>query len=53
MNRPSQSDGNWGWRYRPGALAREVAEKLALLVEVSDRQPVPVTHAHEAGEFAA
>src|SRR4051812_22948207 len=37
MNVPSQSDGNWRWRYLPGALAAEFAEKLATLSEISDR----------------
>jgi 4-alpha-glucanotransferase len=37
MNVPSQSDGNWGWRYLPGALVPEFAQKLATLSEISDR----------------
>jgi len=37
MNVPSQSDGSWAWRLRPGALTAELAEKLATLVEVTDR----------------
>jgi 4-alpha-glucanotransferase len=53
MNRPSHSMGNWGWRYRQGALTGELADKLAALVEVTDRAPVAVTHAQPAGEFAA
>ncbi len=39
MNVPSQSGGNWSWRYHPGMLTAKVAEKLALLTEVSDRLP--------------
>jgi 4-alpha-glucanotransferase len=37
MNVPSRADGNWTWRYRPGTLTKELAERLATLVEVSDR----------------
>ena len=37
MNVPSQSDGNWIWRYLPGALVPEFAQKLATLSEISDR----------------
>ena len=39
MNTPSTPEGNWSWRLAPGALAREDAEKLAALVEVTDRLP--------------
>jgi 4-alpha-glucanotransferase len=39
MNTPSRSDGNWGWRLRPGDLVSELAEKLAALSVVSDRMP--------------
>lgn len=39
MNTPSRSDGNWGWRFSPGALTDEVAEKIAALAWVSDRGP--------------
>ena len=37
MNIPSRIDGNWGWRLRGGQLTPELAEKLAMLVEVTDR----------------
>jgi 4-alpha-glucanotransferase len=37
MNKPSSAEGNWGWRYKRGALSRQLAEKLAAIVEVSDR----------------
>lgn len=39
MNVPSQSSGNWSWRYAPDALTPELARKLAVLTEVSDRIP--------------
>jgi 4-alpha-glucanotransferase len=38
MNVPSRSDGNWTWRYLPGVLQPELAQKLATLAEVTDRQ---------------
>lgn len=37
MNVPSQTVGNWSWRLRPGALTPELAAKLAVLVELTDR----------------
>ncbi len=39
MNIPSQPNGNWAWRYAPGALKQELAQKLATLAEVTDRLP--------------
>ena len=49
MNTPSTINGNFLWRYQPGSLAGELAEKLAALAEVSDRFPaaVPVPHGEE------
>ena len=37
MNVPSRRDDNWAWRYRPGDLKTEYAERLARLSVVSDR----------------
>ncbi len=37
MNIPSHPDGNWGWRFQPGVLTPDLAEKLATLTVVSDR----------------
>lgn len=37
MNTPAQSHGNWAWRYEPNALQQWIAEKLAELTTVSDR----------------
>jgi 4-alpha-glucanotransferase len=37
MNVPSKTAGNWSWRLSPGALTAPLAEKLAALVEVTDR----------------
>jgi 4-alpha-glucanotransferase len=44
LNTPSVSEGNFRWRYQPGALTGGLAEKLAALAEVADRLPqaVPV-----------
>lgn len=37
MNTPAQSVGNWAWRYPSGALQPWIAEKLAALTQVTDR----------------
>jgi 4-alpha-glucanotransferase len=37
MNTPSRMDDNWGWRYNSDALKPELAKKLRMIVEVSDR----------------
>jgi len=37
MNIPSKPGGNWTWRFHKGALTGELAEKLALLTVVTDR----------------
>jgi len=48
LNTPSTTDGNYLWRYEPGALKPQLAEKLAHLAEVTDRLPQPVPNpAHE------
>jgi 4-alpha-glucanotransferase len=39
LNTPSTTVGNYHWRYTPGALKPELAEKLAALAEVTDRVP--------------
>ena len=39
MNTPSESDGNWGWRFDADVLGRSLAEKLRAIVEMSDRLP--------------
>jgi 4-alpha-glucanotransferase len=40
MNVPSRSGDNWGWRCAEGALKPEIAEKLAELTTVTDRDGV-------------
>src|SRR5581483_491072 len=49
LNTPSTHEGNYHWRFRPGALTRDLTEKLAHLAEVTDRMPqaVPVPAAEE------
>src|SRR5271165_266296 len=39
MNTPSLDNGNWCWRFREEQLSGDVAAKLALLAELSDRLP--------------
>jgi 4-alpha-glucanotransferase len=39
MNTPSLHGGNWRWRFDAGRLTNEIAAKLALLAELSDRLP--------------
>ena len=39
MNMPSQRGGNWRWRLQPGMLTAELAQKMAVLSEVTDRSP--------------
>ena len=41
MNTPSLHGGNWRWRFDQQQLTRDLATKLALLVELSDRLPKP------------
>jgi 4-alpha-glucanotransferase len=42
LNIPSKHEGNYHWRFQPGSLKRELADKLAQLAEVTDRLPQPV-----------
>lgn len=41
MNTPSLHGGNWRWRFPEGAIKSDLATKLGLLAEVSDRLPKP------------
>ena len=43
LNVPSVENGNFRWRYQPGALTREMADRLAVLAEVTDRLPHAVS----------
>ena len=42
MNVPSHGEGNWRWRFAAEMLCPELAKKLAVLAEVSDRLPQPL-----------
>ncbi|HEY1801901.1 MAG TPA: 4-alpha-glucanotransferase [Terriglobales bacterium] len=42
INTPSTHTGNYHWRYQPGSLKAELAEKLTRLAEVTDRLPQPM-----------
>lgn len=44
MNIPSKPGGNWSWRLCTGALTRELADKMARLTEVTDRDAAPPNH---------
>jgi 4-alpha-glucanotransferase len=37
MNRPGDSSDNWAWRFVPGALTRDRADRLRKLAEISGR----------------
>ena len=37
MNQPATVGGNWRWRYRPGALKPELAQRLKEMTELYDR----------------
>jgi 4-alpha-glucanotransferase len=49
LNTPSKHEGNYHWRFQPGSLKPQLAEKLAQLAEVTDRfpQPVPAASHHD------
>lgn len=42
LNTPSTQVGNYHWRFKPGALKPEHAQKLAQLAETTDRLPHPI-----------
>ena len=42
LNVPSTHTGNYRWRYQPGSLRPELAQRLADLAEVTDRLPQPI-----------
>ena len=52
MNVPSRERGNWRWRFAADALRPELAKKLAMLAEISDRLPQPLAAA-ASEEWAA
>src|SRR6516162_7945854 len=42
MNVPSQNAGNWRWRFKSEMLTEDLASKMVLLAEVTDRLPESV-----------
>ncbi|MDE3062866.1 MAG: 4-alpha-glucanotransferase, partial [Acidobacteriota bacterium] len=51
MNTPAVATGNWSWRAPDGCWTPELAERLAALAKVTDRDNDPF--GLEAGEPAA
>ncbi len=39
MNLPASQDDNWTWRYKPGALTRELSDRLGEMTELYERAP--------------
>ena len=52
MNTPSLNNGNWRWRLRNDQLKPEVASKLALIAEVTDRLPKSLAASSNENFFA-
>jgi 4-alpha-glucanotransferase len=48
MNTPAVPSGNWSWRVPEGCWTKELAARLAALVEVTDRDNDPLGKAEEA-----
>jgi 4-alpha-glucanotransferase len=42
MNTPAVAQGNWSWRAPDGCWTEELAERLAALAEVTDRDNDPL-----------
>ncbi len=42
MNTPAVADGNWSWRAPAGCWTSELADRLAALIEVTDRDNDPL-----------
>ena len=47
MNTPAVAQGNWSWRAPEGCWTEELAEKLAALADVTDRENDPLGKADE------
>ena len=50
MNTPANRLGNWSWRYEAEALKPEMAEQLAKLMELTDRDDVEAAKAEAKAE---
>jgi 4-alpha-glucanotransferase len=53
MNTPAIASGNWGWRALAGCFTPDLAERLAALVAVTDRENDPLGQADAADEPAS
>ena len=42
MNTPAVSDGNWSWRVPEGSWKPELAERVAAIVDITDRDNDPL-----------
>jgi 4-alpha-glucanotransferase len=49
MNTPAVAQGNWSWRAPEGCWTEELAERLAALAEVTDRDNDPLGEAGSGG----
>ncbi len=49
MNTPSLAQGNWKWRYRDGALGKDVMEKLCMMTEIYSRVSEKIEDDKETG----
>lgn len=47
LNTPSTLAGNYHWRYHPGSLTADLAQRLAALAEVTDRVPEETAESNE------
>jgi len=52
MNTPSVQAGNWRWRFDENQLNPDIARKLALLAELTDRLPKPFANSTDDDFFA-
>ncbi len=52
MNTPSLHGGNWRWRFQENHLNGNLASKMALLAEISDRLPKPFASQSNDSFFA-
>lgn len=43
MNTPAVAAGNWGWRAPEGSWTPKLAESLAAIVDVTDRDNDPLS----------
>ena len=39
MNLPGRAGGNWGWRFTPGMLSGDIAQRLRTMTETYGRAP--------------